>query len=803
MSIDNNSVKQRVPGVTAFLWLITVSLAVAALYTGCARNPDALRPQPVINATAVISENGFVGPEAGPIPVKSAPQKSVDSATPNPNAEIEVEDAQEEEEDVKIVAHISGSLPHDFGVASLEERIVWSDVVARVSLLSVSAAVDSVAYLPDDSSVTVHATVLEFRFRVLEYLKGTGANEIVAIVLGDQRSDTEEEVRAVLPTVTAERETRWDDREAIVFLEDSYEVLPSTSQQGRFYLGDISYPLPGWDGYTVASRSYKHWLPAAASEGAAGSSGGDQQLFLMDAPSDDPGDGASGASGSSSAPTISLGALKKRVSELNAEVALGDGSDEYMRCVHSKYSTERLLRKRLESMGTVTVSVDRYMESGLPAGSVVHVDRMGLGHPPDNTGKYWIEGPDKDLFGNETFNLIPSDRDGDGVQETLFYSRRLLAARPLPAGVYKMYPNFLWPHQVICNGVTDLERTANETVVHVTAPGAVIHETFFDPVDIGSAVGADGTSGVLKPAGLSVGETATTMSGLKWENGAVTLSMDPYVSLAGHALDFIALDGTVLLHLNVSDATADTAKNTLTWPVATQPWQDGDLLMLRLYSVTDSTCTDPAAPYGACPLVFSQDSYDFSVAEDAAAGGHTPGSVSVGGASGVAYSITSGNDDGKFAIFRTTGLLILSEPLDYESVSSYTLTVEARRGGDPVSATVEITVTDVNEPPVFESETYSFSVAENASTWTEVGQIVATDPDAGDTSGGTVFYYITTGNGAGKFNMSTGKDGGFLLVWGSLDYETESSYTLTVEARDGKEGGVGSATVEISVTDVP
>ena len=40
-----------------------------------------------------------------------------------------------------------------------------------------------------------------------------------------------------------------------------------------------------------------------------------------------------------------------------------------------------------------------------------------------------------------------------------------------------------------------------------------------------------------------------------------------------------------------------------------------------------------------------------------------------------------------------------------------------------------------------------------------------------------------------------------ILLWGSLDYETTTSYTLTVEARDGK-GGVGSATVEVTVTDV-
>ena len=39
------------------------------------------------------------------------------------------------------------------------------------------------------------------------------------------------------------------------------------------------------------------------------------------------------------------------------------------------------------------------------------------------------------------------------------------------------------------------------------------------------------------------------------------------------------------------------------------------------------------------------------------------------------------------------------------------------------------------------------------------------------------------------------------MVRRALDYETASSYSLTVEARDGN-GGKGTATVAISVTDV-
>ena len=104
-----------------------------------------------------------------------------------------------------------------------------------------------------------------------------------------------------------------------------------------------------------------------------------------------------------------------------------------------------------------------------------------------------------------------------------------------------------------------------------------------------------------------------------------------------------------------------------------------------------------------------------------------------------------------------------------------------------------------NRPPVFTSSSYTFTVSENAPAWPAlhiVGLVSASDPDDGD----SLTYWITAGNGAGRFMIDNSR--GDILVWAALDYETTSSYTLTVEARDGKEGGTSSTTVEITVTDV-
>ena len=185
-----------------------------------------------------------------------------------------------------------------------------------------------------------------------------------------------------------------------------------------------------------------------------------------------------------------------------------------------------------------------------------------------------------------------------------------------------------------------------------------------------------------------------------------------------------------------------------------------------------------------CPEFGSQ-TYDFSVSEDASTG-HAVGGVSatdsdVGDT--LTYSIAAGNGDGKFTLGSSTGQLTVAASLDYETVPSYTLTVEVSDGnGGADEAAVSITVTDANEPPVFGSEAYAFSIAEDAAVSAAVGTVSAADPDSGDTA----TYSITAGNSDGKFAL--GPSTGQLTVAGSLDHETVPSYSLMVEASDGNGG---------------
>ena len=98
----------------------------------------------------------------------------------------------------------------------------------------------------------------------------------------------------------------------------------------------------------------------------------------------------------------------------------------------------------------------------------------------------------------------------------------------------------------------------------------------------GSRVGATGSSGVIDPDEFTVGSEDVKIDDLEWRSGSVVLMLDDHVSLSGQTLDFIELDGSISTSLNVSDATVNQSAATWTWSVTGAPWEDGDLLMLRI-----------------------------------------------------------------------------------------------------------------------------------------------------------------------------------------------------------------------------
>ena len=138
----------------------------------------------------------------------------------------------------------------------------------------------------------------------------------------------------------------------------------------------------------------------------------------------------------------------------------------------------------------------------------------------------------------------------------------------------------------------------------------------------------------------------------------------------------------------------------------------------------------------------------------------------------------------------SSGTIKVAGVLDHETTDSYILTATASDGSLAGTATVDITVLDVNENPRFAQSTYPFTVREGSFS---VGTVSASDPE-----GGSVTYSITAGDDDSIFSI--GSSNGIIGV-ATLDYETSSSYSLTVTASDIT-GKTGMATVDITVEDL-
>ena len=602
---------------------------------------------------------------------------------------------KEESEDKEPEYEVDLYLPAETGPLSLDERILRADIIARVTLYSVSTTTPFLSDAFSDTSTTYYVSTLEMRFNAHEYLKG-GGGDTLAVMLPlsfyDYYSSTEEAVEAAGAWLL-KRDTRWDDREAIIFLQNPIGSQAVSSAGSSSYVfsifelgygdahdGGTAYAINEHyiDSYSIRSEKNRLWLPATSvpASGASGASGTVEASYYLEEPPS-AGTGASGASGqSASVPSITLSGLKTRVKAMDDLVEQSEGVAGYRRCLEEKYGNVRAIQTLGLEGAWSEASVS--LSSGLPAGSIFNEGGIFGGGPGTGYSRPLFAGPDAHLFRNGV-----EDDDSDAGS----YSVVSTTTRPLPRGTYEIHYNFQRWLFIPCNYIPNSYMIWN---VHVAAPAGTLHEAFFDPVldTSTSAVGADSANGVLKPSAFTdPGGVTTTIGSLEWKSGTVNMNVSLHTALNGQVLDFIELDGTVSLSLYTADATVDTTTDTLNWSVASQPWEGGDTLMLRIRK----------AP---------------------------------------------------------------------------------------------------NRPPVFDTSTYAFTVREDTPAQRIIGSISATDPDAGDSP----WYYITGGNEAGRFNMSA--NAGLLLVWGALDYETASSYTLSVEARDGKENGTATTTVESSVTDV-
>ena len=444
-----------------------------------------------------------------------------------------------------------------------------------------------------------HHVALKFSLNVSEYLKGTGPSKIVAVWVDGWPWDTNGEAANAKNVILAERDAQWDDREAVFFMYDDASgfgtTLDGQLERSDHFLLSLGERYLSDDRYSLHSATHKKWLPAAsASSAARASSAGGAQEFLLDVPSSS---GASSASAASlTTPTITLSNLKKRIKEIADEL---EGSDAYEECVKEKYELERTLRY-YDQQGIVPhlkSPQSSNLKSGQPANAMLH-KRRWYGIYPDTKAKTWFEGRDAALFSVAFGDATSSDRNGDGKLtagvDEIRYAETFQTARPLPFGEYKIVRKEIWAMFLPCSYTLSFDWT-----ITATAPVGAVHEAFFDPVNLtGGAIGADKDNGALKPTLFSVNGAATNIERIKWDPaGRVSVDLKPGVSLKGHLIEFIGLNGKPFLSLSFDRSAGTSAVPS--WQVCDSPWKAGDLLMIRISA--GATAFGEAAKVSPCP----------------------------------------------------------------------------------------------------------------------------------------------------------------------------------------------------------
>ncbi|WP_025664652.1 NHL repeat-containing protein [Aquimarina megaterium] len=160
------------------------------------------------------------------------------------------------------------------------------------------------------------------------------------------------------------------------------------------------------------------------------------------------------------------------------------------------------------------------------------------------------------------------------------------------------------------------------------------------------------------------------------------------------------------------------------------------------------------------------------------------------------YTMT--NLAGAVAEFEMTGneIKLKSGFLDYETLTSHTATVTVNDGTFTTSAQVTITVTNVNEAPVFGNSSTTFTAAENIAETVVIGTLSAIDPEAD-----AVSYRLANNVHSDNFEIDVNTGEISLKSRGSLDFETRTSYSFQAHVSDGTLSAT-PVTVTINITNV-
>ena len=148
----------------------------------------------------------------------------------------------------------------------------------------------------------------------------------------------------------------------------------------------------------------------------------------------------------------------------------------------------------------------------------------------------------------------------------------------------------------------------------------------------------------------------------------------------------------------------------------------------------------------------------------------------------------------------SSGTLTVNNSLDYETNTFHRIPIEVSDGEFSFNTTVFINILGINEhSPVFAQAMYVCSVNENEAIGSLVCTVSASDDDCG--SDGTVYYQISTSTPSDSFVVD--RETGQIYLAASIDYESEQSFSFTIEAYDlGEPSVTASASIMIGMVDL-
>ncbi len=142
-----------------------------------------------------------------------------------------------------------------------------------------------------------------------------------------------------------------------------------------------------------------------------------------------------------------------------------------------------------------------------------------------------------------------------------------------------------------------------------------------------------------------------------------------------------------------------------------------------------------------------------------------------------------GENAGLFIVDDQTGLIRCTQELDREVLDRYTLELEAVDHGTPrlsSTATILLTVSDVNDNPPRFTRLYSLNVTENTAIGTNLLKVETVDKDSPENANVT-YNFIDNPDDAFAIHPTMGN----ISIVRNLDREVRDEYALRVQAFDG------------------